>query len=89
MNVEEAAVEAISHLQKRTHKSLASSGEGIGRGKLSYVHSSGCVSLPDESEQNEESDDGTQTKPHKRKAGKVPLLYLTKTCTYSTPFTCS
>ena len=88
MNVEEAAVEAISHLQ-RTHKSLASSGDGIGRGKLSYVHSSGCVSLPDESDQNEESDDGTQTKPHKGKAGKVPLLYLTKTCTYSTPFTCS
>ena len=35
VTVEEEAVEAISRLQRGTHKSLASSGDGIGRGKLS------------------------------------------------------
>ena len=32
--------------------------------------------LSDESDQDEESDDGTQTKPLMGKAGKIPLLYL-------------
>ena len=32
VTVEEEAVEAISHLQRGTHKSLASSGDRIGRG---------------------------------------------------------
>ena len=71
MTVEEEAVEAVSHLQKETNRSLTSSGDGIGEGICFNVHILSVHVFPvDKSDQNEESDEGTQTRPHMGKAGK-------------------
>ena len=72
MTVEEEAVEAVSHLERGTNRSLANSGGGIGRGILFNVHILSVDVFPaDESDQNEESDEGTQTRPHMGKDSKA------------------